>query len=56
MENEELQAWETVMPLEDSEQNGEAGLREGRSISFDHAEVEVTARNLPSVRIWEIKI
>lgn len=27
VENEKLQAWGTVMPLEDSEQNGEAGLR-----------------------------
>lgn len=27
VENEELQAWGTVMPLEDSEQNGEAALR-----------------------------
>ena len=27
VENEELQAWGTVRPLEDSEQNGEAGLR-----------------------------
>lgn len=34
VENEELQAWGTVMPLEDSEQNGEAGLRQGRWIQF----------------------